>query len=312
MSQTNQLHGPLATPLSAPIRVGSTSFSKSRSTLFIEQTALSLSQVGAAITFSLVLVQLAWLTAAHLNWTPAPSLELILPQQTEASTRCDTQCQRQQTEFLAVAHGKRLLHEAPERGAEVLQRVYVQTDNVQLQQEIVAWMVEQTPADLPNDYRGEFLSAILPGAIQTGRDHGIPPSITLAQAILESGWGRSGLARNHNNLFGVKSGAKTGPSIRLKTVEYASNSTASRKTIQASFRTFPSWDESIVHHALLLNNDKRYKGAASHRADWQQYLQQIAPIYASDPRYVSLISSIVLRYELDRWDWVVPQSISTT
>ncbi|WP_349399629.1 glycoside hydrolase family 73 protein, partial [Clostridium perfringens] len=49
-----------------------------------------------------------------------------------------------------------------------------------------------------------FISQIVSGAKQSYEETGIFPSITLAQAILESGWGRSGLAIKANNLFGIK------------------------------------------------------------------------------------------------------------
>ncbi|WEV09974.1 glucosaminidase domain-containing protein [Clostridium perfringens] len=50
-----------------------------------------------------------------------------------------------------------------------------------------------------------FISQIVPGARQSYEETKIFPSITLAQAILESGWGRSGLAVRAKNLFGIKS-----------------------------------------------------------------------------------------------------------
>jgi hypothetical protein len=50
----------------------------------------------------------------------------------------------------------------------------------------------------------EFIMRLTPSAVESQRKLGVPASITIAQAALESGWGESGLARAGNNLFGIK------------------------------------------------------------------------------------------------------------
>ena len=64
-----------------------------------------------------------------------------------------------------------------------------------------------------------FIDSIAPDAVRTVRQLGIPASVTIAQAILESGWGRSSLARISKNYFGIKG---TGPAgyVLLPTKEY--------------------------------------------------------------------------------------------
>ncbi len=59
-------------------------------------------------------------------------------------------------------------------------------------------------AGWPDGHTGEFLAAIAPSAFDAGLRYCVPPSVTMAQAALESGWGRSQLASRHHNLFGVK------------------------------------------------------------------------------------------------------------
>lgn len=54
----------------------------------------------------------------------------------------------------------------------------------------------------------EFIKSILDGAKSSYNKYGILPSITMAQAILESGWGSSELAVAHNNLFGIKADSR--------------------------------------------------------------------------------------------------------
>lgn len=65
----------------------------------------------------------------------------------------------------------------------------------------------------------EFLNKIVPDAQKLQREHGVLTSVTIAQAILESGWGKSGLTQQANNLFGIK-GSYEGESITMNTKEF--------------------------------------------------------------------------------------------
>ena len=70
--------------------------------------------------------------------------------------------------------------------------------------EVIAFMADYIVAleskDWPKGYRGQFLQDVAPAALISAHSHEIPPSIVIGQAIFESGWGRSNLAVNFNNL----------------------------------------------------------------------------------------------------------------
>ena len=68
-------------------------------------------------------------------------------------------------------------------------------------------------------------------------------SLTIAQAILESGWGTSALARKSNNLFGIKGNGKN-----YKTFEYINGK---RIDIVDSFKVYPDWETSVTDHSGL-------------------------------------------------------------
>ncbi|WP_189910925.1 glycoside hydrolase family 73 protein, partial [Clostridium cochlearium] len=106
-------------------------------------------------------------------------------------------------------------------------------------------------------YTNDFISQVKDGAIDSMKKHGVLASITIAQAILESGWGKSKLTRECNNLFGVKAiGGWRGPKKSYPTYEYYSG----RKTlINDYFRVYKSYSESIEDHALFLVNNSRYR-----------------------------------------------------
>ncbi len=153
----------------------------------------------------------------------------------------------------------------------------------------------------PRGFRGRFLDELSESVLRAAREHRVLPSITLAQAILESGWGRSGLAAHHHNLFGVKAGSSS-QRVRLATHEH---SRGRLRPTRKTFRRYATKAESIEHHARLLGQDRRYARARSQWTDWRGFLEAIAPRYASSPTYVEAVAEIVELYELDRWDALI-------
>lgn len=152
----------------------------------------------------------------------------------------------------------------------------------------------------------DFLNEIAKDSVQVAREHGLYPSILMAQAGLESNWGRSGLAANHNNLFGIK-GHYNGSSANYKTWEdLGSNITY----INAGFRSYPTIEESIRDYAFLLKNGLRwdesfYSGAWRENAETYdiatEYLQGR---YATDTQYANKLNRLIERFELTRFDAV--------
>ena len=99
----------------------------------------------------------------------------------------------------------------------------------------------------------EFIESIEQQAYINYKKYGILPSITIGQAILESGWGKSQLAMEHNNLFGIKADIRwNGDIATMTTNENYSD------VIEASFRKYDSKAESIEDHGLFLYENERY------------------------------------------------------
>lgn len=177
-----------------------------------------------------------------------------------------------------------------------LEDLWVRSEHADIQDEALQLLLSEATADWPRDHRGAFLTLMMPKAVRSARAARVPASVTVGQAIIESGWGRSSLTRRHHNLFGVKGGG-----VRLKTREF---SRGRWRRTQASYRSYASLDESIAHHAALLNGPhfRRYK---SLWVDWRAYLPAIAPKYASSPGYVRNVGAMITRYELDRFDALI-------
>ena len=226
---------------------------------------------------SLAFLALAGVTSLVRVLYPQPSSEPLLPAQLDVASLHNV-------EVLAAIPSEKFLSSDP---------TAIDEASVEI--------VEQIKASWPDDHRREFLIAIAPHALATAVDKCVPPSITLAQAVLESGWGRSGLAAKHNNLFGMKSGASAN-GVALDTREVEQGQAVQRK---ARFRTFQDWGQSIKAHGSLLQDDPRYEQARMKWEHWPLFLETLAPIYATDPSYVNHISSLVETYHLDKWDQLV-------
>jgi len=130
-------------------------------------------------------------------------------------------------------------------------------------------------------------------------DRDILPSLAIAQAILESGWGTSDLARKANALFGIKAGtAWKGPRVDIKTHEHVD---ANRVGVTAAFRAYCSWEESIADHGKLLRAS-RYKAVLGER-DYKKACRAVhAAGYATDPGYADYLIRLIERYDLTQWD----------
>lgn len=143
-----------------------------------------------------------------------------------------------------------------------------------------------------------FLSQIKAGSINGWQQYHILPSITAAQAILESGWGNSQLAQQYHNLFGIK-GSNNGQSVTLPTNEEVSGNIIS---INSQFRAYPSWTESITDHGVFLNSNSRYHnilGVTNYR-QVAQLLQHDG--YATSSSYAQSLINIIESNNLQAWD----------
>lgn len=131
------------------------------------------------------------------------------------------------------------------------------------------------------------------------------PSITLAQAILESDWGNSELAGKARNLFGVKGDYK-GKHITMNTDEFEQGK---RKTIRAKFRKYSTFFESMDDHAkLFVNgtswNKKKYKPVLE-AGDYKTAAAALQKSgYATDPDYAEKIKDVIETYNLNEFDKV--------
>ncbi|HEY3058170.1 MAG TPA: glucosaminidase domain-containing protein [Chloroflexota bacterium] len=148
----------------------------------------------------------------------------------------------------------------------------------------------------------EFISAVGAAARSSFRATGVPASVTVAQAILESDWGRSRLTRQGNNLFGIKALNGAGPAgvVTLATWEHVNGSDV---VVQAPFKAYYTLEESIDDHGRFFTRNKRYADALAVANDARAFARAIQEDgYATDPGYASKLIKLMDRYDLYRFD----------
>jgi flagellum-specific peptidoglycan hydrolase FlgJ len=143
-----------------------------------------------------------------------------------------------------------------------------------------------------------FINQVAPGALAAQRQYGIPASVTIAQAIDESGWGQSQLATQDNNLFGIK-GTGPGGSVLRPTQEYQNGQLV---TVNAPFRVYSNIAQSITDHSLLLATGSTYKQAMADRRSPDAFANDLTGVYATDPNYGASLITIMRQYNLYRFD----------
>lgn len=151
----------------------------------------------------------------------------------------------------------------------------------------------------------DFFNEVAPFAVEVADEYNVYPSVMMAQAALESGWGKSGLASAPNhNMFGIK-GKYEGQSVTMDTNEYTNGRWI---RLPQEFRKYPSYAESFEDNAKLLRNGltwnkEFYAGTWRERTeDYRDSTQWLTGRYATAPNYASSLNRIIEQYGLQRYD----------
>ena len=163
--------------------------------------------------------------------------------------------------------------------------------------------------------KSEFIQTIAPLVVAENKKRGNPlfSSVVIAQAICESGWGRSKIMMKANAIFGIKATSSwKGKVYNANTQECYDGSTYTN--ITACFRAYNSLAESISDYFELILGLSRYQGAIKTSTP----LECITAIknggYATSPTYIKTIMSIINTNNLTQYDVVenVNNSVDNT
>jgi flagellum-specific peptidoglycan hydrolase FlgJ len=159
----------------------------------------------------------------------------------------------------------------------------------------------------------DFILGLIRVSLEEEYKFGIPANIKIAQSIIESGWGRDGIAKKYNNYYGIKHKSHytneekplVSKPVLLRTHEYTKD--GKKYYIDDKFISYESRWASIRHHSLFLKNQmevssrKGYKNLkvipTSDYRGWANNLQKAG--YATSPQYASKLIKIIEHYNLE-------------
>ena len=154
------------------------------------------------------------------------------------------------------------------------------------------------------EQQSAFARSVWPDAERAARQLGVSPVGLVAQAALETDWGRSlprtAAGQTSNNLFGIKAGGPWhGASVRSATQEYVNGTPVA---VRAPFRSYGSCAECFQDYASLLSSNPRYAaalGTGDNVGAFASALQQAG--YATDPNYAQKLTAVAasLRHSLE-------------
>ena len=178
----------------------------------------------------------------------------------------------------------------------------------------VARMNSQQASGGLNSQRGafgspeEFVRQLLPAAQQVAAKIGLSPVALLAQAALETGWGRKMIrgtdGQSANNLFGIKAGQRwQGKEAQATSLEYEQGQPVMRTS---AFRSYGSFVQSMEDYVSLIGSDARYSQARAVAHDPDAYFEALQRAgYATDPSYASKLKQVL---RSDAFSGVWPQA----
>lgn len=147
----------------------------------------------------------------------------------------------------------------------------------------------------PLNNRQQFVAHLRPFAEQAADELGIDAGILLAQAALETGWGKAVIThadgRSSFNLFNIKADKSwKGESVEKVTLEFERGIPRKQK---AHFRSYGSWRQSFMDYARFIKNNPRYQQALKVSSNPERYMHELQKAgYATDPEYARKVMRV--------------------
>ncbi|SNY67711.1 flagellar assembly peptidoglycan hydrolase FlgJ [Enterobacter sp. CC120223-11] len=153
----------------------------------------------------------------------------------------------------------------------------------------------------PSEGAHPFIARLLQPAQQAARQSGLHPHLIMAQAALESGWGKREILTDEgkpsHNLFGIKAtGDWQGKTTEITTTEYFNGV---KRKVKAAFRVYDSLEHALTDYARLLTRNPRYRQVASADSAEQGAKALQAGGYATDPAYARKLITIIQKVKGD-------------
>lgn len=157
--------------------------------------------------------------------------------------------------------------------------------------------IRKEPASF--DSPEQFVRSMGPYAERAAKALGVDPSLLIAQAALETGWGQKMVKNSQgssNNLFNIKADRSwKGDKVATQTLEFHDNVPVKER---ASFRSYSSYEESFNDFVRFLNQNPRYQSALQHDNSSERFIHGIHKAgYATDPNYADKVLKVKQRVD---------------
>ncbi len=151
----------------------------------------------------------------------------------------------------------------------------------------------QTPKTFES--KEAFVAYLMPHAEKAAKPLGIAPQALVAQAALETNWGKQVIQhgqQSSHNLFGIKADKRwDGERSQVTTLEFV-DGVPERQ--MASFRAYPSFEDSLKDYVNFVSTSPRYQGAVANANNTRTYFEQLQQGgYATDPEYANKIMRVL-------------------
>ena len=168
---------------------------------------------------------------------------------------------------------------------------------------LLVFLIAVTPFTVIADIYEDYIALYSPIAIEEMEEYGIPASITLAQGLLESGAGRSTLATQGNNHFGIKCHNDWEGEWMLRDDDKPNE----------CFRVYDTARESFRDHSLFLHRPRYQSLYELEKTDYQAWAKGLKRCgYATSPTYANKLISIIERYGLYIYDTPLDNGLDET
>lgn len=159
--------------------------------------------------------------------------------------------------------------------------------------------VEKVGNNTRFDTPESFVDSMKPYAEKAAKALGVEPSLLIAQAALETGWGKKVIANangSSNNLFNIKADRSwSGNKVATQTLEFHGN-TPVKET--AAFRSYANFEQSFNDYVQFLNENPRYETALKNGNGSEQFIRDIHKAgYATDPKYADKVLDVKQRID---------------
>lgn len=153
-----------------------------------------------------------------------------------------------------------------------------------------------------NTEQKNFIKTVGALASADMKKSGVLASLTIAQAITETGWGTSGLAVEGKALFEIKATKSWKGKVYCKDTKECYDGVNLVEVKNTAFRAYDTWEESVTDHSAFLKANKRYKEVIG-ETDYKKACNAIkAAGYATDPEYANKLIEIIEQYKLTEFD----------